>query len=515
MQKSRNTLKTIKHALTIILLICVVLELCFYGSEEIAFGCLVELLGWLLISQTVLKEKYLTTHFISFIAIFFYGVSFFVLPIPATMLEGKPVTFRFSVPYLTFTNLMLNAITIVGAFHLCRKIYHEGWLSGLWKKIGFFSVPNSRQIWALAIFGFLALLWGVRQQGTENMEAENLGAFGQFLNVARQFAYVPVVFLFDKYWGSNKNYAGSRRIIIFYLVILALVAIASTRRTILVNLVFSALVLALFFAIYENKKLFSAKATLFLTIGLYLATGPLADLAMAMIINRASVYSSSSSSTFNNIMELYSDKERLHTLYQMGTYSNSDNGGDNNASWSEYYLDNIFLDRFCNLRTQDITLDYAQKLGYGSERMKAYAQNFIWFQVPTPILRAFGYKGNKFENNYTPGDLLSTDALGLSQQYIGFRVCGDSAAGLAWMGYWYYIFAFFIYTILFYFFASMTSYRRGLLVPIPVMVGMTAYATYFNNATGIFKTIALLLRTGWQNIIIYCLIMWIIKKVIK
>jgi hypothetical protein len=53
MQKSRNTLGTIKRALTILLLICIVLELCIYGSEEIAFGCFVELVGWLLISQTV------------------------------------------------------------------------------------------------------------------------------------------------------------------------------------------------------------------------------------------------------------------------------------------------------------------------------------------------------------------------------------------------------------------------------------------------------------------------------
>ncbi len=141
-------------------------------------------------------------------------------------------------------------------------------------------------------------------------------------------------------------------------------AIASTRRTILINLVFSALVLALFLP-YMRTRSYLVQNNIILDCRVIFATGPLADLAMAMIINRASVYNSSSSSTFNNILELYSDKERLHTLYQMGTYSNSDNGGDNNASWSEYYLDNIFLDRFCNLRTQDITLDYAQKLGYG------------------------------------------------------------------------------------------------------------------------------------------------------
>jgi hypothetical protein len=105
-----------------------------------------------------------------------------------------------------------------------------------------------------------------------------------------------------------------------------------------------------------------------------------------MIVNRSSIYTSSSSSTFSNVMELYLDKERLHTLYQLGSFSNSDNEGDNFNQWSEYYIDNIFLDRFCNLRTQDITLDYAQKLGYGSYRMKQYASNFMLFFGAKPSI---------------------------------------------------------------------------------------------------------------------------------
>jgi hypothetical protein len=136
--------------------------------------------------------------------------------------------------------------------------------------------------------------------------------------------------------------------------------------------------------------------------------------------------------------------------------------------------------------------------------------------VPSPVLQFFGYYGNKFDANYTPGDLLSTDALGLSWQYRGFRVSGDSAVGLSWMGYAYYPFAFAVYIALFYFFTSLVSTRRNtLLVPIPVIVELTLYATYFNNATGIFKTISLLLRTGWQSILIYCVIMWFLRKVFK
>ena len=408
---------------------------------------------------------------------------------------------------------MLNVTTIVAAFHACRYIYKEGWLTNIWKKIGYFKPPTEKQLWVLSILGFMALLWNVGVQGTELTEAENRGAFGQFLGVFRIYAYVPIVFLFINYWGGRKT--KSTKLIIIYLMILSGIAIASTRRTILMNMATSWAVMSLFVALLENKKLFTTKSTIGIILGFYLLTGPVADMALAMIINRQTVYSSSASSTFSNVMDIYSDKEKLHQAYQLGTFSNTDNQGDNFSQWSEYYIDNIFFDRFCNLRTQDITLDYAQKLGYGSRRMKEYAENFLVFQIPTPVLRALGYTSNKFENNYTPGDLLSTDALGLRSQYKGFRVCGDSAVGLSWMGYSYYIFAFFIYICLFYFFSSLVSIRKGLLIPVPVIVGMVSYMAYFNNATGIFRTLTLLLRGGWQGIVIYCIVMWVLRRIIK
>lgn len=508
------TINSIKSILTTVLLISIMLECAIYPSWENAFGCFAEFYGWFLINRTVLKYEYLKRYLIPVIMLFFYGIYFFVLPIPVTMIEGKPLTFRFAVPWLTFFNLILNATTIVLAFHFCRKIYHEGWLTNIWKRLGYFAPPTSSQIWALGVLGLLALLWGLSYQGSERMRPENLGAWGQFLNVLRQFAYAPVALLFVKYYCRHCANI-SKRIVYLYIAFFCLLAIATTRRAMLIDMTVSIAVMFLFVSLIENRRLFSPKKIIYLVIGFYLLSGPVADLALSMIINRSTSYSGSASSTFSNVIELYSDKEKLHRAFQMGTFSNSDNSGDNYSAWSEYYIDNIFFDRFCNLRTQDITLDYATKLGYGSERMKEYAANFVLFQVPTPILRAFGYHGNKFENNYTPGDLLSTDALKLNYQYGGFRVAGDSAVGLAWMGYGYYVFAFFIYVLLFYFMCSLVSNKEKFIVPVPVIMAMTTYMTYFNNSTGIFRTLSLLLRSGWQNIIIYCFLMWVIRLFLK
>ena len=512
--KSYNTLRIIKKAITIYMLFCIVIECIAFPALENLFGCVVLLYGWLFISRTVLKVDFLYHYFIPFVAIFFYGICFFALPLGVTLIEGKPITFRFNVPYITFFNLMLNVTTIVLAFHTCRRIYKEGWLLGIWKKLGYFKVPTEAQIWAMAGAGIFALLYNITIQGTDMMDAENKGAWGQIMNQMTKFAILPIAMLFPKYYG-RKNTAIPRTSLIVYFSFIIFLAIVTTKRTLMFTGIVSWGLMAFLVVLLENKKLFKTKTNILIIIGLYLVTGPVADLATAMILNRQSAYSSKAGETFTNIWKLYSDKEKLHNAYNMASLSNSDNGGDNFYAWSEYYVDNILLDRICNLRTQDLTLDYATKLGYDNSKMHRYAENFLMFQIPTPILDIFGYTTNKFDSNYTPGDLLSTEGLGLKNMYKGFRVAGDSGIGLYWMGYSYYIFAFFIYVLVFYFFSSLVSTKLQFIIPIPIITALLKYMTYFNNSTGIFKSLNLILRNGMQDILLYVILFGVIRLIIR
>ena len=346
------------------------------------------------------------------------------------------------------------------------------------------------------------------------MEAENKGAFGQMMSQITTFAILPIAMLFPKYYG-RKNNDIPRTSLILYFSFIVFLAIVTTKRTLMFTGIVSWGLMTFLVVLLENKRLFKAKTNILIILGLYLATGPVADMATAMILNRQSAYSSKAGETLSNIWELYSDKEKLHTAYNMASLSNSDNGGDNFYAWSEYYVDNILLDRICNLRTQDLTLDYATKLGYDNPKMHKYAENFFMFQIPTPILDIFGYKTNKFENNYTPGDLLSTEGLGLKNMYKGFRVAGDSGVGLYWMGYSYYIFAFFIYVLVFYFFSSLVSTRIQFIIPIPIIIALVKYMTYFNNSTGIFRSLNLILRNGIQDILLYVILFGVIRLIIR
>ncbi len=510
-----DNLNIIKKWIWRILLFASIIEgIIFYDYKNI-FGSIVLIYGWWLISTLILKRQYIYNYFIPFCCLFGYAFIHFFLPIIATLIEGKPLTFMFQVPYLTFTNQALNITTIVLAFKLCVFAYNKkNILSHIWEKIGLFKAPTDKQLWVIGLIGFISLILSLQLQGTEAAKTGNMTAIEQSIFQLRILSVAPVCLYFRKMYNS-KSYSQKHSFLIIYIIFSILIGIATTRRAIVLSTIETISLAYLVTILLKKKKLFSAKTNIIIISGIYLLTGPLADLSTSMILNRQLVYSSSGKATFSKVLELYNDKEKLHNMYQLWL-STTDNGGKNENGWSEYYVDNIFLDRLCNLRVVDATLYYAQNLGFNNQVMHNYLGHYLLFQIPAPILKLFGYKNNKFEYNYTPGDLISTNSLNLKEQYRGFRIAGDTGIGLYLWGYYYYLIAFFIHFVTFYFLSSLTKYKKNnLIIPIPIIISLFSYFMYFNNGIGIFKSISLLMRIGIQSIILYCFIFYIARSFIK
>lgn len=482
-----------------------------YPSIENLMGCLSCIYGWILVSRFVFKWQFVYKAFIPFTIIFGYAICFLLFPLIVTFIEGKPITFRFNVPYLTFINQMIHITVIVTAFRIALKLRISGALSKLWEKFGYFKVPTQSQVWVMGGIGLVCLVTTLLWQGTNMMEMENRGIIGQIVNYCKFFAFFPIALFFTRYFGAN--YAPPKKKLILYLLLIVAIGIATTRRGTIFTGFFTIAATWLFLSIIAHKTIITNKTLIGIFICFYMITGPVADLATAMIINRQTVMEASYKKTFSKVWQLYQNKEKLHKAYKMATLSNTDNDGDNFYAWSEYYIDNILLDRFCNLRTVDITLDYAQRLGYDNKDMHKYFDNFIITLLPTPILKAMEIHIDKYSSLYTPGDLMSTKALGLRRQYFGYRVAGDTGIGLYLMGYRFYIFAFFVYIGVFVFFISLVRLKPSFIIPLPVLA--TTYFFYFNNSTGIFQSISLLLRNGIQNIIMYCLLFYVVRKLVR
>lgn len=495
-----------------LLIIACLCEMLFFYSPANLYGCLILLYGWILISTLVFKRKYIQKYPLPTIAVFSLGFCYYFLPIIITLLEGKPLTFNFQVPYLTFSNQILNVTIIVLAFRVSIKLYKPNCLiNKIWNKIGYMSVLTEKQIWVIGFLGLAALISIVAGQGQEQ-EYQNTGNMLEIIiRSVSVFSIAPVCLYFKHLYGDNTT-TKTKKYVKYYIIVLVVIGMATTRRVLIFNSVFTILLITIFLAIYNNKKFFSRKNIIISLVLTYLVVGPLADMSMAMILNRQSVYSSSASKTLEDVWKLYNDKEKLRTTYEyfMATL---DNGGDNEYGWSEYYVNNIFLDRFCNLRTIDGTLYNAQKAGFGCYEGGKYYENFWINELPSFITKALGLKKD-FQGSATD-HMVVNNFSGNRYTLFGFKVGGDTGIGLWMFGYSYYWIAFLTYIIVFYFLCSFVNFKGSLLlIPLPILMSFRLYWLFFLNANGIFTSMNYTFtRNNLNTILIYCILIFIIKRI--
>lgn len=492
------------------LLISTCLEICFFPSLENFIGCVVAIYGWCLISKYVFTIENLSRMVLPTFVIFGYGICYCTLPLIVTFIEGKPITFNFEVPYVTFLNQFLSVTIICVAFLACKKIY-KPWnlLNRFWNKCGYMTILSERQIWFIAILGSLALLSRVVVQGDSN--SVNASYFDHIMYLFSSLSTVPICIYFKDLYGEVENLK-SKRFVLIYIIFLAILGIATTRRALILNCVASIGFIYILIIFYKNKKPLNPKNSVFCIIAFWLITGPLADIATAMAMNRNVGETSDANTTFKSVMKTLSDREEMYVQRNM-VLMISDNGGKNSYGWSEYYVDNIFLDRFCNLRVMDATIYNAQNAGYGSKNGMDYFTQYLINQIPSSITSLLNL--HKKDVNGTVTDWMLQNNFYGDRRYesYGLKVGGDSGIGLYIFGYYYYIVAFFIYTLVFFFMASWVNvYGLGkFLIPIPILCNMMDYFMFFCNANGIITSLGIITRSSFDLMFSYCMILFLLR----
>lgn len=504
---------TVKKTSWIILAVTCILEVCIFPEYENLFGCLAAIYGWFLISHFVFNRENYIKIFLPTFAISNYGFCYCILPLIATLIEGKPLTFNFQVAFETFINQMLSCSVMVASFLVCKKIYRRNnILNRIWNKIGLLSPLSDKYIWVFGILGFIVTLYTFTQQG-ENVESSASGNLGYIIiSTVSTFATFPVCLYFKNFYTGDTKKRGNIKIVLIWIAILTIMGIATTRRTLMFNSIIIIALSAIVNALINNYKVQSAKNIVLFILGLYLITGPIANIAIAMSLNRQQSYSSSYKESFDNVIKLYNDKEVLHNLYQAALAA-TNNEGDNSAGWSEYYVDNIFLDRFCNLRVMDATIYNAKQAGYDSPNGHTYFENYIINQIPSFITNSIGLK-KVIQGTATDNMLIANFGANRYSIY-GSKVGGESGIGLWMFGYSYYIFSFFIFLIAFYVMTSFTNIKDGKLrIPIFVSAYFVSYWMLFINANGIFTIMDVFTRNKLDLIIIYCITLLVFRLII-
>lgn len=184
---------------------------------------------------------------------------------------------------------------------------------------------------------------------------------------------------------------------------------------------------------------------------------------------------------------------------------------DDQDNWSENYVDNLFLNRLCNLRISDSSLFLANKLGYKNEQMQKSFKEQIIANLPAIFVNS----DFKESTRYSAGDKLYTLATG--NDGIGsYRVIGYTGVGLATFGYAFYPISLIVFIIFFYMLDAFSIIRNGKwYLSLLALLLIDKWFYFLNNGAGIIRNVSYIMRGYFQDIILYLILIALIKKIVE
>ena len=203
-RNKEDVLYSIKLWIGKILIIACICETIFFFSLENLYGCITLLYGWFFISGLCIKREYLEQYLLPTLVMFGLGICYSFLPIVITLLEGKPLTFNFQVPYLTFTNQIISVSVITLAYRWAIHVYKpKNILNTLWNKICYMAVPNEKGIWVMGGIGLGALLYIMAGQGEESEYQATGNTLSIIIQTFSSLSLVPICLYFKHLYGDN------------------------------------------------------------------------------------------------------------------------------------------------------------------------------------------------------------------------------------------------------------------------------------------------------------------------
>lgn len=183
---------------------------------------------------------------------------------------------------------------------------------------------------------------------------------------------------------------------------------------------------------YFKPRFFTLRNAIIALIGLWIATGPVADISTAMVMVRDDRHNITSVELLERTIDAFFDKEGIR-LYR-ATFANT----ADNSDWDEYYLDNVFLARFCNLKYNDLSLMMSSKFSIPDPDMLDYTVDHFLTNLPLPVLESLGINVDKgFINSGSFGDYFFYKVSGNPWAIGGFRTGHIAGVSMAAFGWWY------------------------------------------------------------------------------
>jgi hypothetical protein len=513
-------LEKIKKNLSAILIFSSILEVIFFFSLENIWAVTVLLIGWYVLKENILTKKNMNQFPISFLMCFGLALFHYILPIPLTLLEFKPVTFNLLLPFETFLHHLLFILVIVMTHFIYRRaVKNKNPLRNILSKTIFYIPPSNRLIIITGIIGLSFSFYFYFIYGAwENYGEKNI--ILTLLQPVTLFLWMPIIIPFFKVRGINgKLTLNMKYFIIIYSLLVIVISIISNWRTILyygIMIFISLYFIGVLYEYYNVKRLFKTKTIILILVLFYFISGPLMDLGVAMVITRQSRYSTISSDFLKTTLEIYNDKEALYKFST--TMVQNDKAQYIIKSWDEHYLNNYFFNRYCNLKISDNCLYYANKIGFANTDMQNVLIDQILTFIPGGIANMLEIKTSARKEEYRSSITDNLYSMAIRDSNVkGSAIIGSiPGVGLSIFGYWYLIVIMPIFIIIFTMFDSFAYvFKNKVHFSYYFFTMVIIIINYFNDRHVYTFEFRWIFRNYIESIILFLIIYQIARMIEK
>lgn len=419
----------------ITLVIASMLQCILFQTTANWVAVLCVLIAWAITTKVFLRSSVLSNYPLSTILVLGFASTQFYFPLLFTLIEGKPITFNLERPYDVFLHSMASLFAIVLAHIFYQLVFKKtiNRTNSFLKKVGFFNPPTSVQLWLMGMMGVAATFYSYIY--TPVGWSPTGAASDKFIQALIPFSYAPYFIPVGKLYGSKETVTKKTTILlILFTIFLFVVSIARNNRTgFIVGFTSISFAYGLGLLIdYFRPRFFTIKNALIGLVSLWIITGPVADISTAMVMVRDDRHNISYTELLDRTFTTFFDKEGIRLFRLMG------NDAAENRFWDEYYMDNIFLARFSNLKYNDLSLMMASKVGNPDSDMLNYTIDHFFSILPLPFLQTMGINVDKgFVSSGSFGDYFHYKVTGDAWAIGGFRTGHLSGVSMAAFGWWY------------------------------------------------------------------------------
>lgn len=510
----QKNIEYIRSYLDRAILIFIILEVLFFPSIETLYAVTIILIGYSITFRFIFQTENLLFYPVSSLMIIFYALFFFVLPIPATLIEAKSVVYNLHNSYETYFQLLflLVLLVIIHAVYKSITLHRTNTLTTLYKKFNFFSRLSTAQIWILIILSSLYFCVSVMMYGRFGDDGKNADVplvvyiLGLFF---AQYSVLVIVLLFPQF-NIIKKWKKTNYVFIFLVFIVNfLVGISANLRTasllIISSAVFASIVYAFYYSV-DLKKVFTLKNVFLFVVVTYFFFGVFLDISKAMVQVRELRYGTSGVEMIQKTLETYQAKNKFTDVNQKRNINNY-------IGWDEHYLNNDILNRFCSIKILDETLFHAERVGYNNPAMRSYLYDQIIQSLPSFIKGKLDVNQDLEAGTLT--DYLYSLSVNSPTVIHGARIGTLQGLGLALFGYWYPIILFPIFFIIFYILDATVFYdekRDRMIFSVWFFANIVLCCYYFSDRHYYFFEARFLLRGYLESIVFYLVTINIIRR---